>query len=66
MAHTEWSIHLKCKRCGRNSYGYTKASRLDKKTIGCKNCGLNTSVNIKECSLKVGQLEIGIYIPYYC
>lgn len=63
---SEWGITLKCKKCGRAAYGYIKAVRNDKKAIGCKECGLNTTVEMRERFDKIGNLEISIYIPYYC
>jgi transcription elongation factor Elf1 len=66
MAWSEWGISLKCKNCGRNAHGYIKATRHDKRAIGCKECGLNTTIEIKELFLKIGNLEISVYIPYYC
>lgn len=62
----EWVIQLKCKRCGRSSSSYVKAERNAKKIVGCKECHLNTDIIVKETKCKAGDLEISIYIPYYC
>lgn len=66
MAWTEWGISFKCKACNRSSYSYIRASRYDKKAIGCRICGLHMDLEIRERFIKVGDLEISIYIPAYC
>ena len=62
----EWAVQLRCRDCGRSSCTFVKATRNEKKAIGCKKCHLNTDVEIRERKVKVGALEITVYIPYYC
>ena len=64
----EWEVSFKCKRCGTPArYKIVKGKLGSKKSIGCKDCHLNTVITIKAHRVVVGDLVITVSYPYwYC
>ena len=62
----EWNINVTCKRCNRTASKFVKVKYGQNTTIvGCKECGLNTTVELREHTTIVGDLKIVVWYPYY-
>ena len=62
---SEWIIQITCERCGRNANKYYRGKWKDKRAVGCKECGTNFVVELREQTTKVGPLKVDLYVPYY-
>lgn len=63
----DFYINLRCRKCGR-FVGTTKRGSIgQEKLVGCKQCGLSTTITLKEHQqLNIGDLEIttGFYTDW--